>query len=239
MHTYAEFPLDHFDKNMHLVIWTKQKRGRNDNIYIGCEPIILHQGLCSKNCFNFAVFSPSRWWKGISQRGKIHFLESNMKRQLTSENGKVEGRKMIFSVLFMAKWFSGFILVVFLRQRKKNNGRATNCWDPLQPYQRCFVGTSCVKLAGIFSLLNKSLSTSSPSGKSSSIGAKWILSLMHSKKSENHSASLFHWKVYGTPPIYWFIMAPLFRSCAIYCHHGVEKKRNLESSNYTIAISAI
>ena len=91
MHTYAEFPLDHFDKNMHLVIWTKQKRGRNDNIYIGCEPIILHQGLCSKNCFNFAVFSPIRWWKGISQRGKIHFLESNMKRQLTSENGKVEG----------------------------------------------------------------------------------------------------------------------------------------------------
>ena len=119
MHTYAEFPLDHFDKNMHLVIWTKQKRGRNDNIYIGCEPIVLHQGLCSKNCFNFAVFSPIRWWKGISQRGKIHFLESNMKRQLTSENGKVEGRKMIFSVLFMAKWFSGFILVVFLRQRKK------------------------------------------------------------------------------------------------------------------------
>lgn len=146
MHTYAEFPLDHFDKNMHLVIWTKQKQGRNDNIYIGCEPKILHQGLCSKNCFNFEIFSPIRWWKGISQRGKIQFLESNMKGQLTSENG---GRWRVgrwSSLSFSwAKWFSGFILVVFWeRQRKKNNWRATNCWHPLQTYQRCFVGIQVV-----------------------------------------------------------------------------------------------
>ena len=124
------------------------------------------------------------------------------------------------------------------RIEKKSDWRTNNCWDALQldwnvflineSYQRCFVGTSCVKLAGIFSLLNRSLSTSSPPGKWSSIGAKSILSLMHSKKSENHSDSLFHWKVYGAPPIYWFITAPPFRSCAI--SQGRKKIGNLNLS---------
>lgn len=127
------------------------------------------------------------------------------------ERRSVEGRKMIFSVLFMGQVIFRFHLSCFFgKATKKNNWRATNCWHPLQPYQRCFVGTSCVKLAGIFSLLNRSLSTIvHPEGNE----VAWVHnSFCHActKKSENHSASLSHSKVYGAPPIYWFIMAPTF-----------------------------